>query len=380
MHFAKSGKWRWSFCSEAAWRDLAPFPEKITEDSELVKANGVRTVFRRGAYYIKVELPKPMFSMGFWTGLLHSKTKREFLAASALKAAGIPVVEPVGYGFGPGSSALVTRALDGAETAGDYYYRNFVKEAKSPDRFLKGWSAFVRRILDSGFLHPDFHNGNILYAPETERFALVDVYGVSRPAGGPRGKKLEAMRRIVFEMRRPLSVESLAALAADCGIPKAGDFVERGLKAEAKTLLKNWPKRKAQILAGYGKFIKKVDFEGRQLWLPLDIAKEPAASAGELNRGAFEALKGDAEELKKTLLSAFLCQFAGVPHRRIFAYDPSEGALYLEKLEPGRPPEAWELESFNRYARLYGMEAKAEALGRDSKGRLTMTSFDFGLP
>ncbi len=380
MHSFKSGNWNWRFSGEAPWRDLAPYPERIAEGCVVAKANPVRTVFRRGAYYIKVELPKPMLSLGFWSGLLHSKMEREFLAAGALRAAGVPAVEALGYGWGEGSSALVTRAVDSAMPAGDYYYKEFVKKGSGPEKFLEGWTDFTRRLLDSGFHHPDFHNGNILYVPETERFLLVDVYGVRRPAGGLRSSQLEAMRRIVFEMRRPLSPERLEALIAACGIPDARDYMEKGLRAEAKLLLKKWPKRKEQILSGYGKFVKKISFEGREIWMPLDLARETDANEADLDKGLFDMQRGNTEELVRLLLSAFYCQFAGLPHRRVFAYDPSARTVYLEKADLSKPPGEAELESYNRYARLYGVEAKASSLGRDSLGRLIMASFDFRLP
>ena len=367
--------WTWHFAKESDWTALAPSPERMDAASTLVKQNPLRKVFRRDSYFIKIEEPKPQFGLSWLKSVFAPKAKSEFDSLLALCDAGVKAVEPVAYGSAGAAQGLITRAFEGSISVSDYYYSEFSYGSRCPDAFLKSWAAFIKRFIASGFLHPDFHNGNILYQPFSGDFCLVDVFGVKR-AGGLSTAERESMLRIVFEMRCGLSPAQLAVLAADCGAE--GDplnYVERGLEQEARRLAAEWPKRKRQLLEGYGKFVRKtVDSQGRELWLLLDKARRPMASAEELEPGRFEVVENGIEDM----LAAFRLELALLPHRRAVAWRPETGAAFFERTEPSGAVSNEELASLGFYAARFGIDLEGVKLGRDSSGRLLICDCAFG--
>ena len=372
----RSGDWTWHFVDEGVWSELAPSPEHPSPDSSIVKANPIRTVFRRGSYFIKVERPESKFGLSFLKALFAPKAKSEFESAQALAAAGIPVVEPLGYGSAGNAQALVTRGVFGAVPVSEYYNAHFAEGEADPENFLRCWSHFVRLVIDSGFQHPDFHNGNILFQPETGEFLLVDVFGVKGLCKVTEEIR-DGMRHIIFEMRRGLSPERLISLARECGIRgNHREFVENGLAKEAARLRGEWPKRKRQLLQGYHKFVEKTALaDGRELWILLDKGRRPLCSAEDVDNDKFDIVKG-----QDALLDSFYQALAGIPHRKAVAWEPDSQKLHLESIALAGETTEDELASLDFFAKPFGIDPKISHLGRNSKGRLIVTLPNLKLP
>lgn len=357
MFKTRSGAWTWTFVEEGLWRELAPAPETLRESDELVKRNPVREVFRRGACFIKVERPAKKFGLSALKSFFRPKAEKEFEAARALAESGVPVVEALGYGKGPGAQALVTRAVEGAVPCSEFDF------ASNPDA-LERWAFFVRDFASSGFFHPDFHNGNILRRASDGAFLLVDVYGVEKNPEAA-SERRDSMLRIVLEMRRGLAPGRLIEVASACGVSEPERFIEDGLDEENLKLLDSWEKRKAQLLSGYGKYVKArgASPEGRELML---------FDAGADLSGA------SIEDGEISLLKSFRLELAGLPHRRSLAWDAAAGKVYFEPLEPEPAPGSDEVAEIAFYARHFGIDAAKCLFGRDAKGALSIIDFESG--
>ena len=154
-----TNRYRWRFASDAVRAELGETPETMLETGDEVKSNPVRRVVRAGGYFLKCDRRGA------------GRFRREWRGAELLRKSGIPVVEYLACGDSPNGGCLITRALPESESVGAYYWRKFVRGGENPEPFLNRFAPFVRKILESGLFHPDFHIGNILYALFIHRFS-----------------------------------------------------------------------------------------------------------------------------------------------------------------------------------------------------------------
>ena len=281
-----------------------------------VKSNPVREVRTDGKYFYKLDRRNRSFA-------------GEFAAAKLLEARRIPVVEHLWHGRIPEGALLVTRALPGAPTVREYI------SSRIPDgAFQRNFAAFIREFLESKLGHDDLHIGNILYLEEEKRFVLVDVRAV---------RKFRLRRfpynicRAVLELRKHLRRDELCAMLELIGHPDPERFCERALEIEAGALNREWPKRRAQILAGYPKFTR---VEGTRL---------VAADATEEELAQLEPLPGSEGEF----CSAFYWELAQIPHRRVLTFDRAEHTIGVAPERCSTPLPAAEIAARKR---LYGAD------------------------
>lgn len=312
-----TNRYRWRFASDAVRAELGESPETLLETGEEVKSNPVRRVVRAGDYFLKCDLRGA------------GRFRREWRGAELLRESGIPVVEYLACGESPNGGCLVTRALPDSESVGEYYWRKFVRGGEDPEPFLKRFAPFVRKILESGLFHPDFHIGNILCDKRNGSFVMVDAMGIRRATLCDRLFRMYRMRRIPMELREPLGRERMIALIGECGIPSPAEFFDRALDREADALWNEWPKRRRQILAGYPKFTRRID--------GILHTVDPLRRIEE-NVDCVVIEDEEPELLEKMFLAHFFLQLALIPHRRAAAYDPENGRLYLEPVPGGAVP------------------------------------------
>ena len=129
------------------------------------------------------------------------------------------------------------------------------------------------------------------------------------------------MQRCIMELRNTLSDEEMIRLTGICGIRQPEQFFRKALIREAEFLEALLPKRRRQILNGYFKYTRLED-SGRLV----DVNMEEDI----LNRSEVLSLP-DGEEL--FLFHFFLTQ-AGIPHRRIGAFDPVSNRIWIENELP----------------------------------------------
>ena len=348
---AETTDWKWEFASETAAAELGSTPQNLLETAEPVKANPVRKVFRSGEFYLKLDL-RP-----------GDRLSREWRSAALLATRHIPMVEHLALGRASCGELLITRALPDAIQAGTYFHRSCLRDGVPAEEFAESLAEFARQIIGSGLFHPDFHCGNVLYLPERNKFALVDVYGVRKATLFDHFRRYR-MERILMELREAFDRETLLRLLAEEGVSAPENFYRRALQREARRLFHEWPKRRRQILAGYPKFTRA---DGALLRV-VDPAGE------EMVDPAAEPLPGEIDRLERLLLAHFFLQLACIPHRKVLLLDRERKQLFLQE---SPPPPATPVPAGDWPERLapYGLEFHPEEWGLDRFGRPELRNF-----
>lgn len=343
--------WTWEFATAATAAELGTHPELLLKTATPVKANPVRKVFRTKEFYLKFDC-RP-----------GNRLAREWRSAALLAARRIPMVEHLAWGRSSQGELLITRALPDAEQAGTYFFRQCLRNGVPAEVFAEALAEFARQIIGSGLFHPDFHCGNVLYLPERNQFALVDVYGVRRATMFDHFRYYR-MERILMELREAFDRAHLLLLLAIEGVSAPESFYRKALHREARYLFHEWSKRKRQILAGYPKFTRAEESLLRVV--------DPTGEVCDVSTA--EPVAGDSGELERLLLAHFFLQLACIPHRRVVLLDRAENLLYREARPAGSsapvPVGDWP----ERLA-AYGLEFRPEEWGFDRFGRPELQNF-----
>ncbi len=314
--------WKWNFLQES---DQAGFPADaadLMQNSDLIKRTPFRIVCRKNGNFIKIYLTPPQ--AGLFQRVRNrffSKARSEFTMLCELQKHCVPVVEPVAWGQAGGqASCLITREIQGSVSVSDYFHTAVGEENRSCPEFFAGWCSFVRDFLRSGFDHPDFHNGNILYRESSNSFALVDVYGI-RLKQNPDTRR---MAMIVREFAAFLTKPQIVQLLESCGIVKPEEFYREMLRYGAGKIRHEFPRRLQQFRNNYEKFVKK---DGQKI-LTLNGARQPIPLENTIKT---ELAPHEAQKLREMDFFLSLCN---IPRLRIAAFEP-QGILYVEKNTAG---------------------------------------------
>ncbi len=348
---AETTDWKWEFASETAAAELGSTPQNLLETAEPVKANPVRKVFRSGEFYLKLDL-RP-----------GDRLSREWRSAALLATRHIPMVEHLALGRASCGELLITRALPDAIQAGTYFHRSCLRDGVPAEEFAESLAEFARQIIGSGLFHPDFHCGNVLYLPERNKFALVDVYGVRKATLFDHFRRYR-MERILMELRQALDRGTMLRLLSREGVSAPETFYLRALRREARRLFHEWPRRRRQILAGYPKFTRA---EG-----PLLRVVDPAGAPADETSG--EPVQGDAETLERLLLAHFFLQLACIPHRPALLLDRKRNLLFRARRPAGAASPVSAGDWPERLA-AYGLKFRPEEWGFDRFGRPELRNF-----
>lgn len=282
MQQIKINNWRWQIEDAALLHDWFEHWENIA-CKNIVKENPVRIVFKvEDLFYVKMEKPT-----GFWRKLrshLHPKAAREFAVGQALEAADVPVVRHLGWARNGSANMLLTEAMPDSRSVLEYWNSEIIYGNLEPHKFLAGFGKFLKTFFSSGFYHPDFHIGNILYSPTTDSFALVDVYGISF-VGKLSAKQINTHNRILLELWRGLSdSEAVNFITQVTNLPpeEAQSFWQSGLKSRVARTQKDWSKRQNQILNNYAKFIEEVKTPENEFLIRKQPGPIPAVNLAEI--------------------------------------------------------------------------------------------------
>ena len=145
-----------------------------------VKGNLKRKVFRlRGSsgreLYLKLFAPRK-FPLQF----LRPYAAREYAAARELEKASVPVIRYLLWGKGENNcSFCVSEGVKNALSAREYFFKSLLKkEPGEAAKFRSALNDLIRSLSEKHFLHPDFHAGNMIFAPEEQKMLLLDPWGV----------------------------------------------------------------------------------------------------------------------------------------------------------------------------------------------------------
>ncbi len=270
--------------------------ENLYDSAVPVKNNPVREVRRNQEFFIKFDhRPNHGFS-------------REFSAAEKLKKAGLPVVEHVFCGKSERGNFLVTRSFADSVSV-EEYLRSNVPEMS----FFETIADLACNILKSGFLHSDFHLGNLLYSESKQTFALVDVRKVrSMPQWIINSLPESSRFHVLTEFRGVLRKTQLLSLFNRVGIADPREFYEEMFTSDNLAIRDEWPRRRKQILSGYPKFTRCVD----KILFNSNASDADIASAVEISGG------------KAVFLAGFFLDLIQIPHRKLVKYDPVSDTAY----------------------------------------------------
>jgi hypothetical protein len=302
--------------------------EEMFNSAVIVKSGKIREVRRNGNIFIKLDRRKN-----------HSFAK-EFACAEKLHKAKIPVTEPLFFTEKKSGNYLATKAFEGIPL------EKFIKENLPDKEFFADLTALLKKMLDNGFIHKDFHLGNLLYSPETKQFSLVDVDSVCQV---PRWFVPLVPQKIRFhiltEFRAILSDTQLLELFRNSGVNKPELFLQKSLKRNAEYIRHHWQRRRTQVLSGYPKFTR-TDDNG--------VIFDSAASADEIAAG--ETVK---DHDAKLFLTHFYLDQIKVPHRRALAFFPESQTVVLAE-ENKKQAAKTVVDSMIRRLEFYGITTAAE--------------------
>jgi hypothetical protein len=305
-----------------------------------VKQNPVRIVFKiEDLFYIKLENPKGLFKK--LRNFFSPKAYREFHTGRALEEAGIPVVKHLGWAKNGSKSMLMTESIPDARSVLEYWYSEIIYGNVSTKKFLESFADFLKLFFESGFYHPDFHIGNILYSPQKNSFSLVDVYGIYRPEKLSLKQK-NKLFNIIIELYRGLNdteaVNFIRSINSDFTIEEAEKLWINGLKERADRTRKDWQKRQLQIEENYPKFIESCNISGDEFLIrkqpgPINTVKLENIPSY-LNGNHFDLIHLPAEEAEELWRESFRLELLGIDHIRPLVFE-KPNILYFEKTPDG---------------------------------------------
>lgn len=310
--------WKWHFLRESEYIKFPDDPEEILFDSDLIKNTPFRVVCRKNGCFIKLYITPPGSGLFRWIkDRFFPKARSEFDTLCELQKDFVPVVEPVAWGQAGGmASCLVTKEFPESTSVNNYFHTFVGEKNQECQDFFNGWCSFVRDFLRSGFDHPDFHNGNILYRENSNSFTLVDVYGIRRKFR----PKTRRMAMIIREFAAYLPKAKILHLMEDCGIIKPEKFYREMYRYTARQIRKEFPRRLKQLNHHYEKFICKKDNQLRYL----NGARNPIPLEDTV---CVKCTPQQAQRFREMDLFLNLCN---IPRRRIAAFEPPD-VLYVEK-------------------------------------------------
>ncbi len=375
----KIAGWRWHL-RQAGLLDhwFARYPDYLRD--HCVKANPIRQVFQvDDLFHVKLEHASGRLKL--IRNLFSPKAKREFKIGLELEAAGVPVTRHLGWGWQGGASMLLTETLSDAISAQSYWYDQIVYGSSSTTVFLSRFVDFIAAFLSSGFYHPDLHFGNILYLPSSKSFALVDVYGARRPRNGVSEQQQQQMRRnILFAMRHGIHRRQAIKLTmqlelADNAIDANRVWLD-GLRALTGRINAEWPKRRRQLMQGYGKFILAKEV-GSEYWL---IRKNPGGTPcvdpllvpDVLNGNNYDVIQMPSHQAEERWLNSFRLEMLGIDQCRPLVFEPPN-LLYFERLSDGARPAPEELaRDVVEEAEVFGSVISSDCLLMLPNGRIIL--------
>lgn len=277
--------------------------EKLFADAIPVKVTCCREVRCSSDIFIKLDRRR-----------MHSFS-REMTAAKKLRAAGIPVVDHLFCGRGKFGHYLVTGRFG---IPVDEYLRSGTPDIK----FFCKITDLALQMLKAGFLHGDFHPGNLLYDPASGSLMLTDVRRVMKlPEWILRRLPEKSKFHILTEFRGFLKKKELLVLFRRAKITNPLKFYENMFEWDNVLIRKEWKRRRKQILSGYRKFTRK---EGSILF---------NSSATDQELAEAEIIPGG----KAVFLAGYFLDLINMPHRKVLRYDIDTDTVYALPESPGRP-------------------------------------------
>jgi tRNA A-37 threonylcarbamoyl transferase component Bud32 len=208
--------WEWARAGDVGWwvrgdwkhaligpRGLRLDEWKDTGKLTVVKTGPHRVVYRaeldEGAVFVKHFLvPGLRAKVRQW--VRRGKGRNEGRRTRYLSEIGVPTITPIALGeqrknFFLFENYLITHAITDAVPLDEFLERRLLqmapdRQARIRQRLARALGLLTARLHNSGFIHQDFHPGNVLVRMEADdqpRLAMIDLDAlrVCRPLGWP---------------------------------------------------------------------------------------------------------------------------------------------------------------------------------------------------
>jgi serine/threonine protein kinase len=275
-------EWRWSKADDTGWWVRSDWAAELLRDGRLplddwkksgrlttVKRGPHRVVYRadlaQGSVYVKHFLV-PNFRAKARQWFRSGKGRNEGRRAANLEAIGVPTITPVALGERRVRSFLLENYLVTKAIAGTVPLDEFVEQRiplMPPERagrirrdLAKVLADLTARLHDAGFVHQDFHPGNILIRLEADdslRLAVIDLDALrrTRRLSWSEARENLALLNHYFWIRcnRSDRYRFLAAYLRARQTPTKPDprglarAIERATRAWAERLWRRWGRR-----------------------------------------------------------------------------------------------------------------------------------------
>ncbi|MBE6355583.1 MAG: hypothetical protein E7058_00540 [Lentisphaerae bacterium] len=287
MYKFHADKWTWYFAAPPG--EAPGTPEELMRNAEVIKDVASVKVFRRDGKFFKWEIPDESGWLKRLRYRLVSRSKREYDTLSAVIRQDVAATVPLGYGECGCQSVLVTGELTGYQSVLGFLCGIYEKGENIAPEFLQMWGRFIKKFLATGFYFPDFHCGNLLYNAETQKFALVDLYGVRKVFFDRKRRQKRMIFRQLKDAMPFLADEELAVVLRESGVMDMEAFLEYSVQAVREFL-----PRRLKYAAGATQLDrpdgKKWKFAQSQQWYLPEAAAD------------------------KVWHNMLLCRFFGIPH------------------------------------------------------------------
>lgn len=203
-------QWEWAEAADVGWWIRPAWREKLLREGALrldewaaqgrlttVKAGPHRVVYRadlpEGAVYIKHNLVPDLRSK-FRQWVRRGKARNEAKRAAHLAALGVTTIVPVALGERRHRRVLLDNFLVTREIAGSVTLQALVEQGRDRAgtadmdglrrRLARALGELTARLHDGGYLHADFHPGNILVTLDAHgrpHLAMIDLDALRQP-------------------------------------------------------------------------------------------------------------------------------------------------------------------------------------------------------
>ncbi|HMB05221.1 MAG TPA: lipopolysaccharide kinase InaA family protein [Isosphaeraceae bacterium] len=372
-------EWRWARTGDvgwwvrADWKDTLLGPEGLRLDEwrrqgrlMIVKTGPHRVVYRvdlpDGAVFIKHYLvPGLRAKVRQW--FRRGKGRNEGRRTRYLAAIGVPTITPVALGEQRRrafllENYLITHAIPEAVPLDEFVERRLPRwperrQARVRQSLASALAVMTARLHDAGYVHQDFHPGNILVrmgADDQPRLAIIDLDAlrISFPLGWPEAQHNLALLNHYFWLRSGRADRArflrayLRARQSPSSPPRAlARSIEDTTRAWAERLWRRWGRR----CRGGNKYFESS--RGPHTWSVASRDLDPATVRELLADPDAPFRRTDTVQLKDsrtTTVAELMMMVRGRPTRVIYKrfnmkswYDP-----FLSYFRPSRAWQAWQ--------------------------------------
>jgi lipopolysaccharide kinase (Kdo/WaaP) family protein len=327
-------KWEWHIENQdllIPW--FAQFHDYIK--SSAVKSNAQRDVFivTSGGqeYYIKYSHPTSLLQKS--RSMVMSKSAAEFNSSKLLEQCGIPTPKALGWGKKGSESMLITKAVTDAVNARKFWFSVAVNSPEKQEQFLATFAVFLKKFLNAGLYHPDFHSGNLLVSDKNGdiSFILIDPYGIVEMPYANKAKIFE-MLCVIGAFRGEINDTKGATLIKkifpDHTEMQCIETWQKIIISESRKTIRLWEKRQGRILTD-PRYSQVFEQGGKKIRIRKSLAGElviDLTAALQNNHHQFNIQELSTQQSEAKWLESFRKEFHRLPQLLPLAWIQSSGS------------------------------------------------------